>query len=228
MGGKFSDAAWSLEMATNDAPALHEKCCSWGHCVSKNYAGTVNVAALVINVVAIISSAASYKKHHMEELDYTGILNLDTNQRGQRQPSVCLRCQIFILGVQSFEAELTHLPRLVPEVMKFREMVSGHELFAALILPFTICLRTYLFGLTELLSPRVIEGYYNSSSAYKKFHTFHETAGGYRLGENHLPARTFQLCWLNKHETRLRRVLIFLGKYRGLTDYGISWIAGEA
>ncbi|KAL6542486.1 hypothetical protein OROMI_024088 [Orobanche minor] len=112
----------------------------------------------------------------MEELDYTGILNLDTNQRGQRQPSVCLRCQIFILGGNG-----------------------------------------YLFGLTELLSPRVIKGYYNSSSAYKKFHTFHETAGGYRLAENHLPARTFQLCWLNKHETRLRRVLIFLGKYRGLT-----------
>ncbi|KAL6516985.1 Calcium-transporting ATPase 8, plasma membrane-type [Orobanche hederae] len=24
MGSKFSDAAWSLEMASNDAPALHE------------------------------------------------------------------------------------------------------------------------------------------------------------------------------------------------------------
>ncbi|KAL6516984.1 hypothetical protein OROHE_018272 [Orobanche hederae] len=47
---------------------------------------------------------------------------------------------------------LTHLPRLVPEVEKIREMV-----------------KRYLSGLTELLSPGVTEGYYNSSSAYKKF-----------------------------------------------------------
>ncbi|KAL6587820.1 hypothetical protein OROMI_000798 [Orobanche minor] len=94
MGTKFSDASWSLEMTTNDAPALHEahiglsmgiqgtevakkssdiiilddsfasvvKVVRWGRSVYANiqkfiqFQLTVNVAALVINVVAAISS----------------------------------------------------------------------------------------------------------------------------------------------------------------------------
>ncbi|KAL6585975.1 hypothetical protein OROMI_002619 [Orobanche minor] len=93
IGSIFSDAVWSLEMATNDAPALHEadiglsmgiqgtevakessyiiildnsfasvvKVVLWGRSVYANiqkliqFELTVNVAALVINVVAAIS-----------------------------------------------------------------------------------------------------------------------------------------------------------------------------
>ncbi|KAL6580553.1 hypothetical protein OROMI_008577 [Orobanche minor] len=74
MGSKFSDVAWSLEMTTNDAPALHED-------------------IYQVAVLLVLNFAAA------------GILNLDTNQRGQRQHSVCLRDVNYEQCVRTFWRE---------------------------------------------------------------------------------------------------------------------------
>ncbi|KAL6542942.1 recombinase rad51 [Orobanche hederae] len=55
----------------------------------------------------------------------------------------------------------------------------------------------YLSDLNELLSPGVTGGYYDSSSAYKKFliRSMRQLEStDEEVAKNHLPARTFQLC----------------------------------
>ncbi|KAL6530236.1 hypothetical protein OROHE_014589 [Orobanche hederae] len=112
----------------------------------------------------------------------------------------------------------------------------------------------YLSRLNELLSPRVTEGYYDSSSAYKKFliRSMKQLEAtdvvlsialmkgaicsvGVRdmksprrpnnlLSECSIVGKINRIRLINNHqyhhpsvETRLRRFLIFFGKYRGLT-----------